>query len=154
MSYEKTYSSLGKLSITLKIGDTFKTVKFDGYDPVKKNRTLTTKDPAIQEALENSEAFGQFYAITREVKLEDPAPAEDQKAEEEENEDADAEPEDSKEEEVPKDPQGDNVKIVDTLADAKKWLTHELDVRTYPSMQREKAVELALEKGYELVIKE
>lgn len=146
----KTYSSPGKLIISLKINDKVTGVEFDGIDTIRKRKTFITKDSEVQEALEASPSFGSFFTLDKTVVLEKEPEVKAESAPEEK-----PEPEATQEpvEEPVKEGNKLEVKEADSLADAKKWLARDLGEKTYPSMNKKKATSIAEKKGYELIIK-
>ena len=99
------------------------------YDRDKKRRFIDISDEEIQKKMEASVGFGVYFSIDTdyydtEAEIQQSEPVTEVK----------------------------NVKEVETLAEAKKLLT-EYGVKTYPAMNKAKAIDAAKTKGIELIIK-
>lgn len=130
---KKQYSSpCMKFTINVKKDGKPYAVVFKDYDRKKKRRIIVISDEEIQKQMEASKDFGVYFHLDKdyhdysETKKADPiieAPTETIPVHEEE-----------------------------TLADAKKYLAS-VGIKTYPSMNKAKAIEAAKEKNIQLIIK-
>lgn len=129
---KKYSSSRLKFTINLKIDGKSLALVFDSFDQAERRRYIIVSDPKIQAALEANKDFNAYYSLdldyhddSEEVAVIEHKPTETQK---------------------------ENVKEVESLAEAKKFLAG-ISVKVYPSMNKGKAVEAAKERGIELIIK-
>jgi hypothetical protein len=129
----KRYSSSRlKFTINLKIDGEPLILVFKSFDQAERRRYTIVSDPKIQAALEANKDFNAYFTLdldyhdeSEEVPVKEHKPTETQK---------------------------ENVKEVQSLAEAKKYLAS-ISVRVYPSMNKGKAIEAAKERGIELIIK-
>lgn len=140
MTCEKKYSSPGRFKITVKIGDENRDVDFNWYNPVTKGKSFITKDKALQDALENTKAFNQFFVLESTVPMEEELVNESV---------APFTPE----EKTPVAKEGEKleleVKTVVNLPQAKKWLADN-GKNVLRSTKKEEAIDMAAELGYRL----
>ena len=124
-----------KYTVNIKVDGKPVPIVFTDWDRERKRRFIIISDEKIQKQLEANEAFNTYFHLDAEYPDTENVPDE-----------VYAEEEDEKE--VPK----GNEKEVETLADAKKYLAG-LGIKTYPSMNKAKAIESAKEKNIQLIIK-
>lgn len=144
----KTYSSPGKLTVSIKVDGKDVDIKFEGVDVIRKRKTFITSDYKVQQALESNQAFNSFFDLMSTVRMEEEVKMESA----EENAETVEPPEEKPADNVSTEENTDSTKEFDSLADAKKWLKIDLGVDVYRSMNTEKVKEAAKEKGFEIKI--
>jgi len=124
-----------KFTINVKVDGKPTAIVFTGKDANRNRRTIEISSSNIQEQMEKSPDFGVYFSLDWEKEIEETTQKEVIVFQ------------DLIEPIIPK-----KAYVAESLADAKKYLTL-TGIRTYPSMNKEKAVEAAKESGIELTIK-
>lgn len=124
-----------KFTINVKVDGKSTAIVFTGKDANRNRRTIEISSSNIQEQMEKSPDFGVYFSLDWEKEIEETTQKEVIVFQ------------DPIEPIIPK-----KAYVAESLADAKKYLTL-TGIRTYPSMNKEKAVEAAKESGIELTIK-
>lgn len=125
-----------RFTINVKVDGKPTAIVFAGKDANRNRRTIEISSSNIQEQMEKSPDFGVYFSLDWEKEIEEATEKEVILYHEHTIEPI-----------IPK-----KAYVAESLADAKKYLTL-TGIRTYPSMNKEKAVEAAKESGIELTIK-